>query len=221
MNPVRRPAGMAPLLKKRCRAFTLLEVLLSMVIFALVSAMSFRGLQDTMSIQARLESKTEELSAEQVVWTVMFQDLINMARRPVQVGVDKRDIERAFEPKPEGYDCQFSFTRSGITPGISSFSGMQRVMYCAKDNRLYRQVWPVLDRPDDSSLVPHEALLLDKVLSFEMEWGGVEETLPDSAVRFDLEQLPSWIKIEMETENGLYTRFFPGADPYDPFQRKK
>ncbi len=219
MNPVCRPA--APLLKKRCGAFTLLEVLISMVIFALVSAMSFRGLQDTMSIQARLEIKAEELSTEQVVWTVMFQDLINMARRPVQVGVDKRDKERAFEPKLEDSDCLFSFTRSGITPGINSFSGMQRVMYCVKDNRLYRQVWPVLDRPDDSGAAPHEALLLDKVTNFEMEWGGVKETLSDSAVSFDLEQLPSWVKIEMETGNGIYTRFFPGVDPYDPFQRKR
>ncbi len=214
------PASATSSAKNRCRAFTLLEVLIAMVIFALVSAMTFRGLQDTTRIQAKLEKKTAELSTEQVVWTVLFQDLINMARRPVQVGSDEKKVERAFEPKLEGFDCQFSFTRSGITPGISSFSGMQRIIYCTKDDRLYRLVWPMLDRPDDT-VEPHEALLLSNVSNFEMEWEGVQETLSDGATSFDFEQLPSWIKIEIETENGAYTRYFPGADPYDPFRRKK
>ena len=188
--------------------FTLIEVLIAMAIFAVLSAMTFQALEGTLRTQERVESSTQEINAFMVVWSVMLQDFTQMTRRPVR---DKHgDVRRAFYQGDEG--CAAIFTRSGVQAGVSfSLSGMQRVSYCLEGSDLYRVVSPVLDEVHDSE--SRKALLLKEVEKFTIEIDPPLPPLRGTVPTVGHYALPlKGIKVVIEMQDGEFTRWFPGVD---------
>ena len=188
------------------KGFTLIEVLIAMAIFAILSVMTFQALQQTLTIQERVEEQAQELAEFQIVWTVLLRDIMNLARRPITTGFG--EVEAAFVT--DDGECPLIFTRGGLQTGfLFSQTGMQRVAYClGGDDELYRVVWAVLDRPHDAE--PQRSLLLNGVKKFEVEADDPETSCIDSSAK---EALPiGSIIITIATRKGEVSRHFIGAD---------
>ena len=201
--------------------FTLLEVLIAIAIFAVVSAIAFQGLQSSMMVQERVEGHAEDLVELQLVWTVLFQDFVNMTRRPVREE-NRSSPYPAFDLDPEGDgDCAVSFTRAGLPATTVLPAGMQRLAYCVRKNNLYRVVWPVLDRPSDTK--PQESLLMENVedfvvetypKSFDPDLGKGGASTRTGMIRLEYENLPVGVKVTIETGDETFVRLFPGGMEY-------
>ncbi len=209
--------------------FTLIEVLIATAIFAVISAITFQGIQSSMTVQQRVEGRAQDLAEMQLVWTVLFQDFVNMARRPV------REEGRAqpypafdLEPEDDG-DCVVSFTRAGLPSSAALPAGMQRVAYCVREDSLYRMVWPVLDRPFDAE--SQESLLMEDVEDFIVETypddfdpdrekpgvpAGGASTRPnaDTDMFNSEEDLPVGVRVTIEARDRTFVRLFPGGREY-------
>lgn len=155
--PVRRRPG--------ARGFTLLELLIALSIFALISAMAYSGMNSVMTQRAQTELKAEQLKRLQLAFSIMERDFSQLIDRPVRgaygstlealvgsSGIDGVELTRAGHANPAG------FRRSDL----------QRVRYQSEDQQLLRQHWKVLDRAPDSEAV--QQVLLDDVEGFALRY---------------------------------------------------
>ncbi len=201
--------------------FTLIEVLIATAIFAVISAITFQGIQSSIEVKGRVEGRAREFVEMQLLWTVLFQDFLNMTRRPIRVEGDSEPYP-AFDLDPEDdEDCAVSFTRAGLKRSTALPAGMQRLSYCLKGDGLYRVVWPVLDRPSD--VQSQESLLLEGVASFdvfpvpenfdptaEKEGSSSPTQVPISKK----EELPVAVRVVLEVEGQTFERWLPGGEEY-------
>ena len=213
------------------RGFTLLEVLIAMSIFALISAMTFQGLQTSMTMQEKVEATATELSDVQLVMTLMLDDFMNVVRRPVRAafGVDRLPAFDDEAPlvggSDDSYACEAVFTRAGLPPGRLLRAGLQRVAWCTDSgNRLYRLSWPVLDPAQDS--LPVESLLLENVILFEIQPRWRRDNYGRETAAW-LEMLPQSIEVTLEVERGeagesvSFVRRFPGLQDVYPWLEER
>ena len=211
--------------------FSLIEVLIAMSIFAVISVITFQGLRSSMMVQERTEDHAQDLAEMQLVWTVLFQDFANMARRPVREE-GRNTLYPAFDLQPDDdSDCMVSFTRAGLSPGGALPAGMQRLAYCLREGSLYRAVWPVLDRARDT--LPQESLLMENVENFVVEvypedfdpkeekqasaddaTGAAGDSSVDRAVIDKVYELPVGVVVTIETDERVFVRWFPGGEEY-------
>ena len=213
----------------RLSGFTLIEVLIAMAIFAVISAMTFQGLQTSMMVQQRAEQRSSELNDIQLVMTLLLDDFLNITRRPILPALGE-DRLPAFQEdsdeytKTDSYYCEVSFSRAGLEPGGLIRSGIHRVAYCQQEDKLYRLSWPVLDRAQDSQ--PVVSILLENVVSFDVRhyWSSAREQ--DQNSRAYLESLPTnegdegtgiEVELVLKDQNDAehaFTRRFPGVGEY-------
>lgn len=217
----------------RHSGFTLIEVLIAMSIFAVVSVITFQGIRSSMMVQERTVDHAEDLTEMQLVWTVLFQDFANMTRRPVrEEGRDEPHPAFDLDPDDES-DCVVGFTRAGLPSSSALPAGMQRLAYCVRDGDLYRLVWPVLDRARDT--LAQESLLMEDVYDFIVEpyprtfdpEGEKEAPVDDAGQADDIDdcggssvareafdkiyELPVGVVVTIETDGQTFVRWFPGG----------
>ena len=139
------------------RGLTLVELLVALGIFSLVSAASLSVLSLALSGQDQLRTSTEEVRRLERMRTLLRGDLMQLADRPV------RNAEGQSEPKLIGgaalsdrrpgareaadETVLIRLTRGGWTnPGaLRPRAELQRVTYLLKDGALVRRVRPFLD----------------------------------------------------------------------------
>ncbi len=149
----------------RNKGFTLLELLVAMSIFALLSIMAYAGLDTVLDTRRILEENMDRLSEVQKSMLFISRDL----RQIVDRGI--RDEYGDYKPALSasglnvGLDTPvIEFTHSGYSnPLGAKRSHLQRIAYHLKDNVLYRDNWQVLDRAQDSP--PYKARLCGNVES--------------------------------------------------------
>ncbi len=192
--------------------FTLIEILVALVIFAVLSVLGYQGLTAVVNYSERTRTDYEEHNQLHRATVILMQDLLHLRARTVRDRLGGR--LRAYDTSDQDYEI--TFTR-GALPSIvgSSLGGMQRVGYSvSEENQLLRWVWPTLDAFGQNQ--PDARVLLDSVKrveffqlnarnEFEQNWPPLNETLaPD--------ELPRMIRMEIEMENGMrLTRLLPGA----------
>jgi general secretion pathway protein J len=120
--------------------FTLLELLVALSVFALVSVMAYGGLRSVLDARAHTDRASRELAELQVALTLLSRDLGQMVARPV------RDVHG--DPQ-----APLRFNASADRPRLelvrsSARSGLQRVAWEVDGGRLYRLAWSVLDGAD-------------------------------------------------------------------------
>ena len=125
------------------RGFTLLEILIALAIFAVMSMMAYAGLAAILDARARTVPRAEQLAQLQTTLYLLNEDLSQVIKRPI------RDELGSAEPAfsvGRGNEI-LVFTRT--VPSWSTNAGennVLRVSYSLEKEALYRRVWSIPDR---------------------------------------------------------------------------
>jgi general secretion pathway protein J len=128
------------------RGFTLIEVLVSMAIFAVIGIMAFGGLNTVIEQSDRTALKIEELKALQFTIRLMTSDFEQLQPRPIRSELGDGHYPALNADARNVYLVEFS--RGGwMNPAGMPRGGVQRVAYqLTEEGLLQRLYWPVLDR---------------------------------------------------------------------------
>jgi len=151
------------ILSQQQKAFTLLEMLISITIFALMAAMAYGGLNQIIRSSAQITQSNETLSELQFTLSSIEKDLLQLSNRKV------RDEFGDEQPALKLAQDTLTFSRLGWVNFIGAQrSHIQRVEYDLKDGQLVRRYWLTLDQTVEQK--PIESVLLHgvKELSFKV-----------------------------------------------------
>ncbi len=166
------------------RGFTLVEVLVSVSIFAILAALAYGTLNKTADGAAVVTAKMVRLQALQRSVQLLAMDFVQLSPRPVREAL--ADEYSATLIADIRTDELVEMTRGGWSNPLNlPRPGLQRVAYMLEDRKLYRRYWPVLDRT--LGLEPNEVLLLDEVDELKIRYlppnGEWTENWPPSGDR--------------------------------------
>lgn len=161
------------------RGFTLLEILIAMAVFAIMAAMAYSGLSAVLDARESTAKRSESLAEMQRLIYLLNEDLSQAV--PRQIRDEFGDLQPAFTG---GTDEQLlMFTRS--VPEIAQVenrSHLQRVRYRLENGVLYRQVWVILDRTQQSQYRQKKLLNTDavKIRFYNGGWGSADALEADA-----------------------------------------
>lgn len=147
----------------RQRGFTLLEMIIAVVIFAVISMITFTGLSQMIKIGDQVGASNERLSQIQFALAYFHKDWLQVTKRNIRddFGDSKNHIELE--------ENRISWTRGGWNNLLGAQrSELQRVEYVVQDQQLVRRAWTTLDRAVDSK--PIETRLLANVKDLKVEF---------------------------------------------------
>ena len=192
------------------RGFTLIEVVVSLGLLAVMSVMAYQALSVVLDANERSRIAAMEQQRLQRAWQIIGRDLWHLRARSFADGLGK--IEPPYETDPSGFGVKFS--RGGVPMLDSNPTGVSRVYYTLNpDHELVRTTWAITDSPritdgtqtvllNDVREVVFEHLSNDN--AYSRDWPPIK--IGSNSL------LPRMIKITIELDTGLVTsRLFPGV----------
>ncbi|MBU0673677.1 MAG: type II secretion system minor pseudopilin GspJ [Proteobacteria bacterium] len=153
--------------------FTLLELLVALSIFAIMSVVAYSSLAAMAEIREQLRDEGKRLTEIQTAFRLIGRDIEQAIARPIRDGYG--------DPLPamsltEGEGVILEFTRSGWrNPTGRQRSTLQRITYRFLGEELIRESWPVLDRAVDST--PFSRTILTGVMNLEVSFIGQDRQI--------------------------------------------
>ncbi len=201
-------------LRQKNPGFTLLELLVSMSIFAMLGLGAYQMLQTVANSHERVRSSADAFTGLNLAYSIIQRDFNQFAPRSVR--------DEYGEPLPpivfENEDYIIEFTRRGWSnPAGRQRSRLQRVAYSLdfEKETLTRHFWKVLDRAEDSE--PVSQILLVGVTDFRVTGFAGDE--PEIESEFTQEDEGQAAPLAMEvviTTNSLGESYwlFQMVEPY-------
>ncbi|WP_411887867.1 type II secretion system minor pseudopilin GspJ [Hydrocarboniphaga effusa] len=207
--------------RARSRGFTLIEVILVVLIFGIMAAMAYGGLNSVLKTRVSIEASMKRTADLQKAYMRMRSDFQNYVPRPI------RDNFGDVQPSIRGAREQVvELTRGGWrNPLFLKRSSMERVSYALDGDKLQRISYRVLDRAQDSE--PVRTVLLDQVKELRLRYMDKEREWVDQWPQQQLQQQsgenparqdpppPLAIELTLVTADLGELRFLfkPGAEP--------
>ncbi|MGB5279348.1 MAG: type II secretion system minor pseudopilin GspJ [Gammaproteobacteria bacterium] len=139
--------------------FTLLELLVAVAIFSVLSAMAYGGLRNVIDNSMQIEITMQRLQEVQMAMLKISRDFNQLAQRGIR---DEFGNTQDYLVASNDNDIFIEFTRNGRrNPAELQRSHLQRVAYRLEENQLFRLDWPHLDRSQE--MQPYESMLLTDV----------------------------------------------------------
>lgn len=191
------------------RGFTLVELLIAIAIFAVMSAMAYVGLNTVLDAKASVDKSLDRTKDMQLAVNFLQTDLNQITPRAIRDAFG--DKQPALRGNPGSSDAAILFTRNGWrNPLQESRSHLQRVAYRLDDEKkLHRLHWRVLDQAQDST--PVDNIILEDVERMEWRYQDSNEQWEDSWPPFNSGgsasggngsvELPRLIELRLETED--------------------
>ncbi|MEO6023622.1 MAG: type II secretion system minor pseudopilin GspJ [Burkholderiales bacterium] len=134
-------------MKSRHRGFTLIEVLIAITLFAVMSGLAYRGLASILNAKERVTQENVKWRGVAMFFARLENDLLAAVPRPIR---DSNNLQAeafiakaVFSKESEG---QLMFTRMGLPGTEGVLAAPQRYGYRLKDRTIETMVWPVLDQ---------------------------------------------------------------------------
>ncbi|HHL45575.1 MAG TPA: type II secretion system protein GspJ [Gammaproteobacteria bacterium] len=145
--------------------FTLLELLIALAIFAILSTLAYGSLRSALFNREQSQQRTEQLARLQMAFLFISRDLEQVVNRPVRNTYG--DTQPPLFTPQQTY--RLEFTRGGWNnPAKTRRSTLQRVAYAIDEGELIRYSWWMLDRTDEKPTLTQP--LLDGVEEFELRF---------------------------------------------------
>ena len=150
------------------KGFTLLEVLVALAIFALMTGIAYSGLNAVLDSREQLSLESQKWRDIALVFGRIEQDVANAAPRPI------RDTSDLLAPALVGQqnrknedEPHLALTRTGYSASGNG-AALQRVGYRLKKQNLEQLAWPVLDQAPRT--MPHVLLLARGISAFQLRY---------------------------------------------------
>ncbi len=162
------------------QGFTLLEILIALAIFAVMSMMAYAGLAAVLDARASTVPRAQQLAQLQTTLYLLNEDLSQVINRPI------RDQMGSSEPAfsiGRGNEI-FVFTRTVPSWSTnSSENNLLRVSYSLEKEALYRRVWTIPDRTQQTEYRRRKLLVTQGVTikGFNPKtksWGDIVGEIP-------------------------------------------
>ena len=186
----RRPAGAGGVTPV---GFSLIEILVALVVFAAMAAITWGALGQVVRTRTVLAEQQQRFAAIVRAAGDLDRDLRQAVSRPVRGHVGEA------LPAVLGDGSRIELSRIGFAnPRVEQRSQVERVGYRFEDGGLRRERWPVLDRAAGSRAESRE--LLDRVDALQLRYLGDDGSWRDSWPPREArrEQLPKAIEWRLQ-----------------------
>lgn len=199
--------GNAPAVLRSQSGFTLIELMVSLVILALLSVAGYRGLDAVIQTRERVAAETHKWQHLSFFFSRLDQDIAQATHRSI------RDQAGIVRPEWTGHaivvgddDAQLIFTRAGKTD--QGMTPPQRIGYRLEQDRIVLLRWPKLDQAAQAK--PIRYTILEGVREFNwryMDASGLWQT--QWPVTASIGTLPEAAELSLTLSNGdQLTRIF-------------
>lgn len=152
-------------MNQRCarrNGFTLIEVLVSLAVFAILAALAYGVLNQTLASAEMLSDRMDRLQAVQRTMRILSEDFVQLAPRPVRQELGDSYAAALLTSYESGFALEL--TRAGWRNPLALPRGtLQRAAYRIEEDQLVRYHWNVLDRTLSNEVIG--VTLLDGVES--------------------------------------------------------
>lgn len=194
--------------RQKSLGFTLLEVLLSLMIFAMLGMAIYSVISNTIKGHEAVQTQNKALTELQRAFTMLEADMVQMAQRQIRVDGEAptRVFFRAGEYLFDSESYGFGLVRDGWTnPGfVLPRSELQPVAYRVVENQLQRLYFNFVD--NELGTEPKIQTLMTGVSAIKVKYFAKDEWFDN----LTQERIPTLIKVGLETATyGLIERTFP------------
>jgi general secretion pathway protein J len=141
------------------QGFTLLELLIASMVFAIMAVMAYGGLDNVITNSQASQQALDRLRQVQQSVSVLNRDFSQIIQRPIR---DEYGNPQPYLSAGNNIDNLVEFTRGGrVNPANLLRSSLIRVAYRFENEQLIRLQWPHLDRAQESE--PKQTVLIDNL----------------------------------------------------------
>ena len=200
--------------RQKSPGFTLLELLVSMSIFATLGLGAYQMLQTVADSHQRVRSSAEAFTGLNLAYSIIQRDFNQFAPRAVRD--EYGEVLPTIDFENEDYIIEFT-RRGWRNPAGRQRSRLQRVAYSLdfEEETLTRHFWKVLDRAEDSE--PISQLLLEGVTDFRVTGFSGDESAIDREFILEDEEAAAPLAVEVVISTnalGESYRLFQMVEPY-------
>lgn len=177
--------------------FTLVEILIALFIFSIVSMIMVTGLHTVFNSQSNAEKHADALTKLQITFLLISHDFEQVINRPVT------NAKKIVEGPLIGTHDTVTFTHAGFANPLGSLqrSTLQRTAYSLENEQLIRSIWPVLDQTQKT--LPNKRIILRSVTNLRFEYldnqGKFQDNWPSADQKQDV--LPRAVRVTMTLKN--------------------
>jgi len=198
----------------RPNGFTLLELVIAIGVFAILSALAYGGLNSILRASSHTLEAGAAMQDLQLAMGIIQQDFSQITPRSIH---DEFGEQQPALKSELGAEELIRFTRRGWrNPTLQQRSTLQRIAYQLDENTLMRRYWHHLDlapNPQSTSLPLLEGV---EEVSFQFRENEADplESWPPQRDKDTSELLPRAIEIKLKTERwGEISRLIPLLGP--------
>ena len=179
------------------KGFTLLEMLISVAVFALMAAMAYGGLSQVIRSSEQIKESNDTLAEVQFALSSIEKDLLQLSDRKI------RDEFGDEQPALKIAQDRLTFSRLGWVNFIGAQrSHIQRVEYVVEENQLLRQYWTSLDQTIEQK--PIQSILMTDIKGLSIKVIDADQkshdTWPNTAALNTAPPLAKAIEVILELE---------------------